>query len=259
MNAVGQQSYPRRHYTVAELLAREASGVRTPYHRERQATQPRAPLSVTDLLRREGVGFAGENHPTIELPTSAPLHVTKLLQRESEQTEPEQKRRSHRIAAAGSAAALCGLTIAGLIALKPTFASSPGGLADDPTQPAGSSPSQADTIKPTTTVLHRANSKQASTGQAESTAPAQGGAQDGSSTAAQRPAATSDAPAAQPTTEQPAPKTTEPSDRKPGKPTEKPHEDDPTGGLLDPITEPVGKALDPVVGTVTGTLDGLLG
>ncbi|MFB9727545.1 hypothetical protein [Haloechinothrix salitolerans] len=289
MNTVAQQRNARKYCTVAELVARERAAY-TPYRRPRQQHRERQLQPVTELLRREGIEFEGEDTPTLEMPTTR-IHVNQLMRREAEpaQSAPRaargvgtkvdaaagtqsDKRKGGKFGAISSAAVLCGLTVAGLIALKPTTASGP---ADTLADAAGTgdrvtSEARLGGVQPTSTVLNASNNvdtSQRTTGG--------GAAQQQSSSIGGGVRATQQA--SEPTTAAPGPSRTvapvpaeetrqsEPTSRQ-SDPSQE-NEDD--GGLiddtvdtvddtLDPVTEPVEDTLDPVTGTISGTLD-LLG
>lgn len=151
-NAVDHRQRTSRKFTVAELVARERTAtmaVRPTYDDD----GPRTYVPVAELLRREGIEYVGDNEPTAEMPavqspvltapvgSAAELHVTDLLRREGELPEERKRRLPGRAATVGSAAVLCGLTIAGLVALKPNIALSPVSDApDDPDRQFSASP-----------------------------------------------------------------------------------------------------------------------
>lgn len=288
INTVAPQRNARNYCTVAELVARERAAY-TPYRRPRQQHRERQLQPVTELLRREGIEFDGEDTPTIEMPTTR-IHVSQLRQPAAEPTQgaaraeqrgdakahrqegtKDDKRRGGRFGAISSAAVLCGLTVAGLIALKPSIASGPADtLADAAGTPGDQTTSEARVggVQPTTTVLNASNAadtSQQATG---------GGAQQQSSSVGGGVRATQQA--SEPRTAAPGPSRTVapvPSETQRSEPTtrqsEPSQENEDDGGLvddtletvddtLDPVTEPVEDTLDPVTGTITGTLD-LLG
>ncbi|SNR48099.1 hypothetical protein SAMN06265360_10726 [Haloechinothrix alba] len=124
--------------TVAELVARESRGdaspdrVRPDAHEGEQASV----VPVAELLRREGSSGtrAGSTAPATSTGTSFPASAQSLgkvatqatAARIPDSTEAGEGHKSHfRGATVGSAAVLCGLTLAGLVALKPTTALSP--------------------------------------------------------------------------------------------------------------------------------------
>ncbi|MPY80588.1 MAG: hypothetical protein GEV04_19495 [Actinophytocola sp.] len=273
MNTVASQRNARNYCTVAELVARERAAY-TPYRRTRQQDRSHRLQPVTELLRREGVEFEGEDTPTIEMPTTR-IHVNQLMRR---QTEPEQddrrpeKRRGARLGAVSSAAVLCGLTVAGLIALKPTIASGPADrLADAAPGDRATSEARVGGVQPTSTVL-QSTAQQATGGAAQTQSASIGGGvratQQASepTTAASGPSRTV-APVPAEETQQ-----SEPTSPK-APPTSQPPEDNDGGDdgsliddtvkklndTLDPVTEPVEDAADPVTGTISGTLDSVLG
>lgn len=151
-NAVDHRQRTSRKFTVAELVARERTAtmaVRPTYDEDGSRTY----VPVAELLRREGIEYVGDNEPTAEMPavqspvltapvgSAAELHVTDLLRREGELPEEKKRRLPGRAATVGSAAVLCGLTIAGLVALKPNIALSPVSDApDDPDRQFSASP-----------------------------------------------------------------------------------------------------------------------
>lgn len=120
-----------RHYTVAELVARERAAARAAQRRRpAELTQPAQPtqriepvrpqvadtastqsLHVTELLRREGVDY-GED--TTEAP---PALVA--------QPRDDKRAGNSRIAVLSKAAVLVGLTVGGLVGLQSTLATSP--------------------------------------------------------------------------------------------------------------------------------------
>ncbi len=270
--AVDHRQSTSRKFTVAELVARERTAsvpVRPSYPED----GPRSYVPVAQLLRREGVDFGGDNEPTRELPAvqvpalaanTDVLHVADLLRREGEL--PEEKRPRNRATAVSSAAVLCGLTIAGLIALKPSIASSP--VSDAPqdadrrfsaapgTQTAtttelkrdggGAAPTTAANLlrNDTTDAASPAGSRNGTSGGAGTTAESSGsrsanGASDGSVT---QPTSTSTAPGDSSPTSQPS----EPAPSTDEEPPPAEEEDDET--VLDPV-------LDPVTGAIGGLLD----
>ncbi|WP_034274293.1 hypothetical protein [Haloechinothrix halophila] len=284
INTVAPQRNARNYCTVAELVARERAAY-TPYRRPRQQHRERQLQPVTELLRREGIEFSGEDTPTIEMPTTR-IHVSQLRQRGAEPTQgaarPERvdakagrqagtkddKRRGGRFGAISSAAVLCGLTVAGLIALKPTIASGPADtLADAAGTPGDQTTSEARVggVQPTSTVLNASNaadtSQRATGGAAQQQSSVGGGVratQQASEprTAAPGPSRTvAPVPADETQQSEPTTRQSEPSQQ---------NEDD--GGLIDDTVdtvddtvETVDDTLDPVTGTITGTLDGMLG
>lgn len=272
MNAADQQRNSRGYFTVAELVARERATY-AHYHRPREQPRERQLRPVSELLRREGVGFGGEDSPTIQLPSK--VNVANLLERENDKPQAATKRRTGRIASISSAAVLCGLTIAGLIALKPTIGTSPDGYAGGAGQsPDYAPPAKSDGVKPTTTVLERSSNAN-ETGGGASTAtqrtPGDGdAATSGSGSAAD--SSDSSTQASSTTTAQP-PKpttTTSPSEQAPPESDDGNNDGDNNGdddgGLLDPVTKPVDsvtntadETLDPVTGSISGSLGSLLG
>ncbi|MPY99464.1 MAG: hypothetical protein GEU97_15970 [Actinophytocola sp.] len=265
---------------------------------------------VTELLRREGIEFEGEDTPTLEMPTTR-IHVDQLPRRAAQPTQMAQrvappaapsrrpaprtaphavvaevgtqpakraekqsdKRKGGRFSAISSAAVLCGLTVAGLIALKPNVASGPADtLADTAGTPGDPTTSEARVggVQPTSTVLNastKTDTSQETTGGAAQQQPGVGGGVRATqqpsaptTTAAPGPSRTI-APVQSEETQQPQPTS---------QPTQSNGDDDNDGGLvdntldtvedtLDPVTEPVEDTLDPVTGTITGTLSGVLG
>ncbi|WP_116040517.1 hypothetical protein [Amycolatopsis palatopharyngis] len=123
-NVVDERQGTTRRYTVAELLARErataAAGVRQDAGSASQASLP-----VAELLRREGIEFAGDSAPTDRFEAVAPAAPAALRK----QPVAQRERRSGlgRTSTMSRAVVLFGLTVAGLVALKPTVASSPVG------------------------------------------------------------------------------------------------------------------------------------
>lgn len=263
----------RKYFTVAELIARERTATES-YPWAKPDRRPRALMPATELLRREGVRIDG----IAEQPTEQ-VHVSKLLRRESDEPapvkapvkrQPDEPRRGTRAAAIGSAAALCGLTIAGLIALKPATPPDGANTASGEHGGSGATPSQGD-VSSTTTVLKRASSnedaaKKRSTPASDpaggaSTTPGAGSSTpaDSAPPADSGPTQTSTPPPDSTTTPPPA---EEPDEKPTQKPKPSPSDDDDggiggDGGLLDPILDPVNDLLDPLSGSVSGTLDGL--
>ncbi len=316
MNTVAPQRNARNYCTVAELVARERAAY-TPYRRPRQERRERRLQPVTELLRREGIEFDGEDTPTLEMPTTR-IRADQLPRRTTQPTRmgptvaphqaapvtpPRQaapdteaagatagaqaskradkqsdKRKGGRFSAISSAAVLCGLTVAGLIALKPNIASGPADtLADAAGTPGDRTTSEARVggVQPTSTVLNassRTDTSQDTTGGAAQQQSSVGGGvratqqPSAPQTAAPGPSRTI-APVQAEETQQPK-QTTQQSE-----PTQRTGDDggnQDDGGLiddtvdtvddtLDPVTEPVEDTLDPVTGTITGTLSGVLG
>lgn len=318
-NTVAPQRNARNYCTVAELVARERAAY-TPYRRPRQERRERQLQPVTELLRREGIEFEGEDTPTLEMPTTR-IHVDQLPRRGAAPTQVAQsapqfppravagvgaqvdaqadaqvgataseqvakprekqsdKRKGGRFGAISSAAVLCGLTVAGLIALKPNVASGPADtLADAAGTPGDRTTSEARVggVQPTSTVLNASNnadtSQETTGGAAQQQSSVGGGvratqqASSPQTTAAPGPSRTI-APVQSEKTQQSQPTTQQ------SEPTQRNGDDgsnDNDGGLvdntldtvddtLDPVTEPVEDTLDPVTGTITGTLNGVLG
>ncbi|MQA60039.1 MAG: hypothetical protein GEU86_00780 [Actinophytocola sp.] len=268
MNDAYQQRNARGYFTVAELVARERATY-AHYHRPRTQPRERQLRPVSELLRREGVGFGGEDSPTIQLPSK--VNAANLLERDTDQQETATKRRTGRIASISSAAVLCGLTIAGLIALKPTIGTTPDSHAGGAGQsPDYVPPAQSDGMKPTTSVLKRSNNT-SETGGGSSTATqrpaAEGGnASSGSGSASgssgQAPSTTTTPPPS--TTSAPKPTTPPSSEQAPPKDSEdsdggNDDGDDNDGGLLSSVTKTADDTLDPVTGSISGSLGSLLG
>ncbi len=315
-NTVAPQRNARNYCTVAELVARERAAY-TPYRRPRQERRERQLQPVTELLRREGIEFEGEDTPTLEMPTTR-IHVDQLPRRGAAPTRPasqfppravagvgaqagapvgatageqvaseqvakprekqSDKRKGGRFGAISSAAVLCGLTVAGLIALKPNVASGPADtLADAAGTPGDRTTSEARVggVQPTSTVLNASNnadtSQETTGGAAQQQSSVGGGvaatqqASPPQTTAAPGPSRTI-APVQSEKTQQSQPTTQQ------SEPTQRNGDDggNDDGGLiddtvdtvddtLDPVTEPVEDTLDPVTGTITGTLNGVLG
>lgn len=271
---------PERRYTVAELVARE----RATGHRRRSTeawTESTGAVSVADLLRREGVRFAGEDSPTIEL-NSLPVHVSELLRRteavpESLTDADEDKPRSRKavaVGAVGGVAAIAGLTLAGLIALKPQFAFTPGDTAaigedgstnttvyaEGDRSPTGSTTTLSRDYTRTSASTERPGDP-AAAGQDQSAAQDQPGGGSGNGTRTTTPVSENDGSAPGSTsvpTTTPTDNTEPPKQDKPTPPEEEQPDDggdDNGGGLLDPVLDPVlNDVVDPVVGTITGTL-----
>lgn len=295
MNTVAPQRNARNYCTVAELVARERAAY-TPYRRPRQERRERRLQPVTELLRREGIEFEGEDTPTLEMPTTriradqlprrapqptrmAPAAAPRQAAQEPKRAEKQSdKRKGGRFSAISSAAVLCGLTVAGLIALKPNIASGPADtLADAAGTPGDRTTSEARVggVQPTSTVLNassRTDTSQDTTGGAAQQQSGIGGGvratQQASApqTAAPGPSRTI-APVQAEESQQPT-QTTQQSEPTQRNGDDGGNQDD--GGLiddtvdtvddtLDPVTEPVEDTLDPVTGTITGTLDGVLG
>lgn len=264
-NAVDNRRSAPKRYTVAELIAREGAANR-PHRPAYQPAETATMLSVAELLRREGIEFAGEDSPTVELKSvSAPVHVAELLRRASaidamDTLHPDgDKPRSKRATAVGGAAALAGLTLAGLIALKPQLAFTPGGESPGTGGDGGVNSTAAlqpgGGAQPTTT-LARATTVSSSSERA--IAAAANGAGSGGNTGGHDPDPDPEpdqpvqVPVSTTTTTAPAPTTTQTPPPPPEETKPTPPEDDDSGddGILDPI-------LDPVTGVITGTLDGL--
>lgn len=251
----------RPFYTVAELVARERTATESYPWARREPQRPRALVPASELLRREGVRI-----DAVPVEEETQVHVAKLLRREAELPNADGKK-SRRIAAVASAAALSGLTIAGLIALNPTSSAPNGnsasGVPDG--QQVGGTTTDRDDVTPTTSVLKRAsNEKQAddakrTAADAKTTDAAGsstgGGAGDGAGgSQPDSPADTPDQPSG---TSSPTPP---PSDSNPPKPLPDEEPDD-DGGLIGDVgdavggvTDTVGGVLDPVTGSISGTL-----
>ncbi|SFB44295.1 hypothetical protein SAMN05216266_111188 [Amycolatopsis marina] len=271
-----RQSSTRRH-TVAELLARERAEVATGARPDTDEI-PRATLPVVELLRREGIEFAGDSAPTDRFEAVAPAVPVAL--RKDPGKQRERKGALGRTSTMSRAVVLFGLTVAGLVALKPTVASSP---VDDAPQhdsdrtmaaPRGAQPGPGTDIArtgggttPTTTaasVLLNDTADVASPMRRPSSAAAvDRGGSGGATQAESDDGATVSTAAPKPTTSNtpPAPRTgsttteSKPPPRNDSGGTDTGGEQTQDGGLLDPV-------LDPVTGTVKGVLDlggGLLG
>jgi hypothetical protein len=131
-NVVDDRQSATRRYTVAELLARERA-TSTATSMTDIDEEPREYLPVADLLRREGIEFTADA-PTDRFAavagppradartsiTSAPVALRKEPGKQREKTGALA-----RTGAIGRAAVLLGLTVAGLVALKPSVASTP--------------------------------------------------------------------------------------------------------------------------------------
>lgn len=252
----------RGFLTVADLIARERTATESyPWAKQREQ-RPRALVSAADLLRREGVRI-----DVVPVQEETRVHVAKLLRREAElpeRTESPDKRPPRRMAAIASAAALSGLTIAGLIALNPTNAGHNGNFAEGgPDGQQGSAlPGETDRITPTTSVLKRASSEEDTSKQKDKASKSSGtqgsggaGAGAGGS-APDSPADTPDQPGPPPSSsESPTP----PSDNPPPAPPEEEPDDD--GGLVGGVVGGVGDVVGGVtdtVGGVTDTVGGIL-
>lgn len=307
MNTVAPQRNARNYCTVAELVARERAAY-TPYRRPRAERRERRLQPVTELLRREGIEFEGEDTPTLEMPTTR-IRADQLPRRTTQPTRmapaaaPHQaapvatdteagaqasrraekqsdKRKGGRFSAISSAAVLCGLTVAGLIALKPNVASGPADtLADAAGTPGDRTTSEARVggVQPTSTVLN-ASSKTDTSRDTAGGAAQQQSSVGGGVRATQQPSAPTTTAAPGPSrtiapvqtdeTKQQPKQTTQQSEPTQRNGDDGGNQDD--GGLiddtvdtvddtLDPVTEPVEDTLDPVTGTITGTLNGVLG
>lgn len=250
----------RQYFTVAELVERERTDTES-YPWAVPDRRPRALTPATELLRREGVRIDGAS----EL-SGDKMHVAKLLRREAEQPAQDE-RRPRRATAIASAAALSGLTIAGLIALSPgnstpTSNNAAGNLGDPQS---GASPTERGEASPTTTQLKRAsNEKQneskhgAQTADGGSTTGGSNGGSAGNgagtgSGGGSQPGATPgspDQPAPPDSPDNPVPQPP-PSDNDPALQPPKDEPNDPVGDLLDGV----GDVLDPVTGTISGTLN----
>lgn len=272
-NTVDDRRDGQRRYTVAELVARERTTVQA-FRPVYSPTDTATRLSVAELLRREGIEFSGEDSPTVEL-DSVPVHVNELLRRQTAApataeasleapAEDADKPRSKRVAAVAGVAALAGLTLAGLIAIKPQVAFTPGGeSAAPPGDDNGVSSSTATAAgggsQPTTLKREPVNTAAESNPQAsapQSDAPAGQAREGGGSTTpvseTTSPVPTSSTATSTPPSEDaPPPKETKPAP---------PKEDDGgpgngDGGLLDPVLNPVlDGVVDPLTGAITGTL-----
>lgn len=274
----------RQYFTVAELVERERTDTES-YPWAVPDRRPRALTPATELLRREGVRIDGAS----EL-SGDKMHVDKLLRREAEQPVRDE-RRPRRTAAIASAAALSGLTIAGLIALSPGNSTpTSNNAAGNPGDPqSGTSPTERGESSPTTTQLKRAsNEKQdeskqrvrttdggSATGASNGGSAGNGTGTGGTGTGGgSQPGSTPGSP------DQPAPPSNPdgpdspspqppPSDSKPAPqpPKDEPQEpNDPVGDLLggvgdtvgtvgDTLGDTVGGILNPVTGTISGTLN----
>lgn len=256
----------RPFYTVAELVARERTATESYPWARREPQRPRALVPANELLRREGVRI--DAVPVEEEPQ---VHVAKLLHRETELPNSDGKK-PRRIAAVASAAALSGLTIAGLIALNPTGSAPSGNSASGQPdgQQAGGTTSERDDVTPTTSVLKRASNekadddatrKAADAGTTDATGSSTGGGA-GDGAGGSQPDSPADTPDQPTGTSSPTPP---PSDSNPPKPPpeEEPDDDgglvgDVVGGVGDAVggvTDTVGGILNPATGSISGTLN----
>lgn len=269
MNTSAQSRKVRNYCTVAELVEREQATY-TPYHRRRPRQEDRLQRlqPVTELLRREGIEFEGEDAPTIEMP-AATVHAGEVLSPRPEPVpERKEKRRAGKIGAISSAAVLCGLTVAGVIALKPPVAPSPTGtLADAGPGESATSTTSVGGVTPTSTVLQRAGvpATVADTSDDVTSLPSSGGVGGdvGATQEAAQPTTMTSGPSR---TVAPVPSEDDPEPRQSTSPTDDNDDDDDDGeGNGNPITDTakklgdtVGDVTAPVTSTVSGTLDGVL-
>lgn len=295
-NAVEHRQTSRK-FTVAELVARERTATR-PVRPAYDEDEPRAYVPVAELLRREGVTVEGDGEPTAELPAvrlpaplapaapiasvtgTGPVHVTDLLRREGELPEERKRRLTGRAATVGSAAVLCGLTIAGLVALKPNIALSPvGDNQDDPhrqfsaaspdSRPEGAPELQRGGGSAPTTVasLLRNDTADAASpaGSLSGSSPLGGGQGGASGEGTPRTGGTSDdsgtttspdGDSAEPTSTQ------QPQEPEPTSPEPEPEpQPEPEEGVLDPVLDPVLDTLGSAVGGVSkvgGSVQGVV-
>lgn len=270
MNTSAQSRKVRNYCTVAELVEREQATY-TPYHRRRPRQEDRLQRlqPVTELLRREGIEFEGEDAPTIEMP-AATVHAGEVLSPRPEPVpERKEKRRAGKIGAISSAAVLCGLTVAGVIALKPPVAPSPTGtLADAGPGESATSTTSVGGVTPTSTVLQRAGvpATVADTSDDVTSLPSSGGVGGdvGATQEAAQPTTMTSGPSR---TVAPVPSEDDPEPRQSTSPTDDNDDDDGNDGEGNgnPITDTakklgdtVGDVTAPVTSTVSGTLDGVL-
>lgn len=268
INTSAQSLKVRNYCTVAELVERERA-THTPYHRRRPRQEDRLQQlqPVTELLRREGIEFEGEDAPTIEMP-AATVHAGEVLSRRPEPVpERKEKRRAGKVGAISGAAVLCGLTVAGVIALKPPVTPGPTGtLADAGPGEGATSTTSVGGVTPTSTVLQRAGvpATVADTSDDVTSLPSSGGVGGdvGATQEATQPTTTS-GPSR---TVAPVPSENDPEPRQSTSPTEENEDDGNDGeGNGNPITDTAKKLKDtvddataPVTSTVSGTLDGVL-
>jgi len=268
MNTSEQSRKVRNYCTVAELVERERA-THTPYHRRRPRQEDRLQRlqPVTELLRREGIEFEGEDTPTIEMP-AATVHAGEVLSRRPEPVpERNEKRRAGKIGAISGAAVLCGLTVAGVIALKPPVTPGPTGtLADAGPGEGATSTTSVGGVTPTSTVLQRAGvpATVAGTSDDVTSLPSSGGGGVGGATQeATQPTTMTSGPSR---TVAPVPSEDDPEPRQSTSPTDDNDSDGNDGeGNGNPITDTakkvgdtVGDVTAPVTSTVSGTLDGVL-
>jgi hypothetical protein len=128
-NVVDYRQGTARRHTVAELLARERATVMA-VGRADSGHARRESLPAVDLLRREGVDLA--DAPTqrfapvaAEVTREEPVPVPPALRPEAGKQQKVKKLKPHGTTTMSRAVVLFGLTVAGLIALKPSIASSP--------------------------------------------------------------------------------------------------------------------------------------
>lgn len=285
-NAVDDRQSTSRKFTVAELVARERTAT-MPVRPVYQDEAPRTYVPVTELLRREGIDFAGDNAPTCELPAvqvpalaapTASVHISELLRREGELPEEKKRRTPGRATTVSSAAVLAGLTIAGLIALKPNVALSPvNDTQDDPnrrfsatpdTRPGSADLKRGGGAAPTTVagMLRNDTADAASPARSLSgSALAGGGSSDGSGSGS----VSEGSPTTQPTpTATPRSGDQGPSDGGPTTTSSPAPPDEDNGGGDEPPEEPPtsppllpklpSTPLDPVIDGLTGSIGGFL-
>lgn len=260
-NVVHNPTSTGRRPTVAELLARERVAARR-VPRDRDYETPRGYLPAAELLRREGIEFAGDESPTEDLP-AVTASVPAALRKEAR--EQPTKGRALVGSTAMSRIALLGLTVAGLVALKPGIASTP----EDPAPREGGRALGAQGgVELNTRTVDTATSRPgggSTPTTAAPSAPAEA-PEAGSAAAPQTDGHTPDRDAAVTTAapEPAAPTTTVPQDRidPPAPQPQRPAPDgDPDGG--DTGDDPRdggdhGGPLDPVLDPVTGAIGGVL-
>ncbi|MDV6013767.1 hypothetical protein [Haloechinothrix sp. LS1_15] len=133
MNTARNRRKADGRHTVADLMSREGITAPARTGTERPGYQETTALPVAELLRREGVApqreTAAPARPDAATPSwgaiATQATAAATAARLPDPDEPQDSKAPRRGAAVGSAAVLCGLTLAGLVALKPTTALSP--------------------------------------------------------------------------------------------------------------------------------------
>ncbi|MPY84152.1 MAG: hypothetical protein GEV00_12705 [Actinophytocola sp.] len=184
--------------------------------------------------------------------------------------ERNEKRRAGKIGAISGAAVLCGLTVAGVIALKPPVTPGPTGtLADAGPGEGATSTTSVGGVTPTSTVLQRAGVPATAAGTSDdvTSLPSSGGVGGdvGATQEATQPTTMTSGPSR---TVAPVPSEDDPEPRQSTSPTDDNDSDDDgndgegNGNPITDTTKKVGDTVDdvtaPVTSTVSGTLDGVL-